>query len=906
MDLLNKKSYGSMSNNSRQWWLKRVLKTICASPAVMCGNVAGWLKRGPLQLEVPYFAETRQRSHVVGYLVVPLFLWGCNGETGFGGGQQPDPVLVDNKIAYVERPVQLDNLGDPVQPDARTLIAFNPGANLYLQDRASGNSSRVSITDRAFLSGELYDVRDLEVSYDADKLLFAMRGPFDPMANADDQPSWNIWEYEISTDTLRRIITSNTTAEDGHDLAPHYLPDGRIMFTTTRQRQSGAILIDEGKPQFDALTENRNEEAFVLHVMNDDGSDIHQISFNQSHDQDPTILSNGRVMYTRWDNMGGNNAMHLYTANPDGTDMQAFYGVSSHDTGTPGSTVQFLRTREMPNGNVLTVLRPYTGTDDGGDLILIDTTNYSDDQQPTWVNLGLGGNAQQRATVNNVMTTTQPSPGGRYRDVFPLWDGTNRLLVSWTPCRLTLNAQIVPCTTQNLADPNSEIAAPLYGIWLYDMDAHTQVPIVQPAEGRAYTDIVAIQARPTLPTIIYDKQPGVDLDADLITEGVGILHIRSAYDTDGVDTATPDIDTMRDPALTTAAQRPARFVRVVKAVSIPDDDVRDFDPSAFGVSTQQLMREIVAYAPIEPDGSVKIKVPANVPLAVSVLDVNGRRIGARHQSWIQLKPGEERECSGCHATNSTMPHGRLDAAPPSVNAGAPATGLPFPNTQASLWADLGESMAETRTRHSCLTDCAVLTSSMNLVYDDVWTDPVAAARPADASFAYNYADLSTAQPASGACQTTWTSTCRSVIHYEQHIHPLWSLARTVATVDVTCTNCHNIVDAMSAAMEPAAQLDLSNGPSDLNADHFKAYRELLSADNALVLNGAVLEEANPAVNVNPSMSTAGAAASTTFFSRFQSGGTHEDYLTPAELRLLSEWLDIGAQYYNDPFVAPLN
>ena len=28
-------------------------------------------------------------------------------------------------------------------------------------------------------------------------------------------------------------------------------------------------------------------------------------------------------------------------------------------------------------------------------------------------------------------------------------------------------------------------------------------------------------------------------------------------------------------------------------------------------------------------------------------------------------------------------------------------------------------------------------------------------------------------------------------------------------------------------------------------------------------------------------------------------------LTPAELRLIAEWLDIGAQFYNDPFVAPV-
>ena len=29
-------------------------------------------------------------------------------------------------------------------------------------------------------------------------------------------------------------------------------------------------------------------------------------------------------------------------------------------------------------------------------------------------------------------------------------------------------------------------------------------------------------------------------------------------------------------------------------------------------------------------------------------------------------------------------------------------------------------------------------------------------------------------------------------------------------------------------------------------------------------------------------------------------------LTPAELRLISEWVDIGGQYYNDPFAVPVN
>jgi hypothetical protein len=54
------------------------------------------------------------------------------------------------------------------------------------------------------------------------------------------------------------------------------------------------------------------------------------------------------------------------------------------------------------------------------------------------------------------------------------------------------------------------------------------------------------------------------------------------------------------------------------------------------------------------------------------------------------------------------------------------------------------------------------------------------------------------------------------------------------------------------------------------------------------------------------MSANGANSSTRFFIKFDAGGTHQGYLTSAELKLLSEWLDIGAQYYNDPFAAPEN
>lgn len=192
-------------------------------------------------------------------------------------------------------------------------------------------------------------------------------------------------------------------------------------------------------------------------------------------------------------------------------------------------------------------------------------------------------------------------------------------------------------------------------------------------------------------------------------------------------------------------------------------------------------------------------------------------------------------------------------------------------------------------------------------------------------FAYRYADLETTRPVSDACRENWTTACRIVINYETHIHPLWSLPRielaadgVTVLADNTCSTCHNTVDDMGAPQVPAAQLDLSDGVSADEPDHFRSYRELLFGDDEqeiamgalvdrLVQVGTDPDTGEPifaTVPVAPSMRTGGARASGDFFTPFSA--SHSGYLSPAELRLLSEWLDIGAQYFNDPFAVPVN
>jgi hypothetical protein len=905
--------------------------------------------------------------------------------TACGGGAQ-DQTVADYPIAYIKRPVpleQVNNIDVLVDLDVREVIEFTEGGDVYLRDRASPSASERNITN--CITAGLGDVKDLETSFDGAKLIFSLR--LEDTSNGADVPKWNIYEYDTAIGGCPvRVIADNNLAADGDDVTPHYLPDGRIVFSSSMQRTTGEILLNEGKIQFSPMDESLNEPAAVLHVMDADGANIKQISFNQSHDLDASVLSSGEIVFSRWDNAGPNNAIHLYKIRPDGAGLKALYGVHEHDVGTNNSTVQFLSPRPLEDGRILAMLKPFNGSAGGGAPVIINVANYADNSQPTWPNQGiLSGTGHSSAIGQDIRTDNSISPAGRYRSVYPLWDGSNRALVSWSQCRLqeiTVDADdnvtraISPCPSTIPADAIE--AFPVYGIYIYDFSQGTQLPVVIPQEGVLVEEPVVLASR-TQPQVLIDKVVGVELEQALADENTGILHIRSVYDFDGnlnlLGSASAALsepllisdadyfDVLKNPSLTSADQRSARFLRIVKAASIPDPDEgsTEFDDgSAFGRGGRNGgMREIIGYAPIEPDGSVMTKVPANVPLAISIVDKDGKRIGARHQNWIQVRPGDTLECNGCHDHSTDLPHG-YDDAPTALNNGVPTVTYIFPGTNGDFAAQMGETMAEARLRVSCTnsngvfiktqTACPELSPNVSPSFFDVWADGADAI--ADA-VNLRYADLNVLMaanlPATATCQGTWSSRCRTIINYENSIHPLWNLPRQdVAMNDMTCTACHTNVDAMSNPKVPDAQLDLSDGPSTDEADHFKAYRELLFPDNEVLADGTdvmvqaqdaqgndlflietdangdpVIDPATgqpvlaldamgnpipimePVRAQGPSMSINGALASGRFFDRFNtSGDQHEGLLTPAEIRLLSEWLDIGAQYFNNSFDSP--
>ena len=238
-------------------------------------------------------------TRMVALSMVSILIVACSKGDGvqIGTGQSADPVIIDFPIAYIKSPLPTDDNGIFQQQDLREQITFEFGADLFYRDRAAVGALPVNITERESMGG-LAAIRDVEIDYDGSRLLFSMRVPFEPGVAVEDQvATWNVWQYTFETDELIRVMSSPLTAEIGHDIMPKYLPDGRIIFSSTRQTQSQALLLDEGKSGFPAQDEDDNEFTLNLHVMDDDGNNIRQVTFNQSHDLDPSVLSNARLLF---------------------------------------------------------------------------------------------------------------------------------------------------------------------------------------------------------------------------------------------------------------------------------------------------------------------------------------------------------------------------------------------------------------------------------------------------------------------------------------------------------------------------------------------------------------------------------------------------------------------------------
>jgi hypothetical protein len=875
---------------------------------------------------VRLFAPRAQGS-LAALAAAGLWLAGCSG-----GGGADDTLTVDGDvaIAYAKR-------ANSVQINPTNGAPFAPGGDLIVREKSSPSAPEHNVT-RSITQGN-GDVSDPEVSYDGKKIAFALRCPASNTSTIDGAAActgrWNLWEYDMSAGglaggTLRRI----TSSTEFDDVDPAYLPAGRgFVFSSNRQDKSSrnqALGV-----AYHALDEYERERVFNLHTVDAQGQALAQITFNQSHDRNPVVRQNGDIMFSRWEHVADNNRFTIFRAKPDGTDLFVLYGKFS-----PGNS--FLHPREMDPagayaGHVASSLMSLSGTQEGGTLVFIDVANYS--EQDTPVSNAVPPQGGQREVTEQVLNKGRGfSFYGRITAPYPLWDGTNRVLLAYRPCQVTKRGNVVPCATLTdeeiarisdedrmeadvEADEIQDNVPASYAIYMFDSVKRTWLIVAAPPEGFMYTDPVAIQAR-TEPSV---AQP-TTVDPALAAQDLALIEVRSLFDTDGLgrmgdpvivdadlpagcttgiaktaptdpaDTRTEvaDLVRLKNPADAAYHCSPVRFVRALRAIAPPSSmmGLR----SAIG-ETNFEQQQILGYAPVEPDGSFKLQVPADIPLALQIVDAEGRAFQT-HTNWIQVRPGERRTCDGCHSP-------RRGAA---LNSGTTVNTMPAALSPALAGAQLpGETMASIRTR----LNAQILSVKPDPEFTDVWADTaqngVVARTPITLRYTGNANpadDLATPAPING------------VINYPEHIAPLWTRARGANT----CTNCH---------ADPA-RLDLRSTIG--GTGRMTSYDELLLGDPlidattgqpVIVIEDGVpmVERGIPLVDTGSgSMGNAGQArksrlteilwgqtllagdgARTAHPNPPGTAPNHATLLNRAEKRLLAEWMDLGGQYYNNPF-----
>ena len=190
-------------------------------------------------------------------------------------------------------------------------------------------------------------VTDLDLSFDAGKVMFSSIGPA--------QGNWRVFEVGVDGAGLQQI-----TPDDGADIGHFdscYLPDGDIIFASTATYQ-GLPCVYGSAPM-----------ASLYRLYRGTGQ-IRQLTFEQDSDWCPTVLNDGRVMYLRWEysDTPHSNSRVLFRMNPDGTEQQEYYGSGSY---FPPS---FFDARPVPGhpSRVVGIATGHHGTARSGRLLLVD------------------------------------------------------------------------------------------------------------------------------------------------------------------------------------------------------------------------------------------------------------------------------------------------------------------------------------------------------------------------------------------------------------------------------------------------------------------------------------------------------------------------------------------------------
>ncbi len=483
--------------------------------------------------------------------------------------------LAGKQILYVEREQYAPdhhNTATLFQKGEINENSFFPGGALRIFDVNTGNTTTLI---------ELKDgvVRDPELSFDGKKIIFSMR------KNKDD--SYHIYEIDTDGSGLRQL----TFAEGVSDIDPLYLPDGGILFSSTRQ------------PKYCMC--NRHIMC-NLYRMEADGANITQIGVSTLFEGHSSLLSDGRILYDRWEYVDRNfgDAQGLWTVNPDGTKHSIYYG---NNTKSPGAIIDG---RQIPGTDQVICIFGSCHERPWGALAIIDRKKGVDGVEPVvqiWPE-------ESRKLVGTGDLDSYKWIEYFFEDPYPL--NENFFLASRTIWKKDGG--------WNPVDTKS-------GIYLVGRDG-TQELIVE--GGRSLFDPMIIEPRPRPHAIPSNRN---------YTDKKGTFYVQNVYHGTHMKGVEPGS---------------VKYLRVVES-----PEKRTWTKNGwFGQGEQAPavnwhsfeVKRILGEVPVEEDGSVNFEVPSGTYVYFQLLDKDKKMIQSM-RSGTMVMPGETNGCIGCHEDRLSVP-----------------------------------------------------------------------------------------------------------------------------------------------------------------------------------------------------------------------------------------------------------
>ncbi len=488
-----------------------------------------------------------------------------------------NPVIDFNKVLFIDSPYPQ---GSEWQHETRHRLGYMavPGGRLLVLEGLSPGGKLTQLAPRPPLHGSFWRP---DLSYDAQRVVFCFK--------PHNEKSFHLYEVNVDGSGLTQLT-------DGiyDDLDPIYLPDDHILFSTTRAHTYVRCMPPTN--------------AFVLARCDRDGKNIYLVSSNNEPDYLPSVMNDGRVIYTRWEYTDKPlwRAQKLWTMNPDGTQVLMYWGNQSVWPDLVKDA------RAIPNSRRVMCTGSAHHNWFAGSVAIIDPDR--------------GFNFPHGLTK---VTADVPWPECGNGPIDPIE----------SPRYHASGAYPAYYSPYPLSEKDFLVSAQRGGkfmLYLMDVDGNRELIY----EG-VYNVFHAQPVRPRpKPPVIADRVVWPERK-DRSDPKPGVIFSADVY-----DGAPPEL------------KGKAKYLRVLHI----DPKTYTFwhkrpyistGPVVSAVQSEGVKR-ILGTVPIEPDGSVAFYAPPVKALHFQLLDEQFRALQTM-RSFVGVMPGERRGCLGCHESHSRAP-----------------------------------------------------------------------------------------------------------------------------------------------------------------------------------------------------------------------------------------------------------